>query len=529
MDSRVYLSLLWRRVWLILLGMAVAGGVAWLVSQKTAPLYRASSRLLIDEASGSAGDSDYSLFLLEQRLAQTYVAIINTHPVREETIERLGLPFSADELATMLSVTALPDTKIIVISVEDVDPVRAAEISNTIGKVFIAQNQARESLRYAAPIANWEVRIDKIGGEIEALETEINAAGKSETAADLAALSRLETQLGEARIRYTEAFSNLNELRVAQAKESSTLVEVEPALPPVTPIRPRSVFNTVLAAVAGGMVTAGIIFFHERLDDTIKTPEQVLKETNLITLGTIAVIKGDNLPSRLVVTALPTDPNTEAYRVLRTNLGYTTSNSTCGAILITSSLPGEGKSTTAANLAVVLAQSGKRVILVDADLRRPIQHLVFEVPNHQGLTTTILDSQSTIDEHLQATKVPNLAILTSGPIPPNPAEFLDSSRLVQTLVALSQKADWVLLDTPPTLNAADVSILAPLVGRCLLIVEVNRTPRAALVQTVERLQRVNVNVVGIVMNRFRPGRGSYAYYYTRNNTSKNPHPLQNLR
>lgn len=512
MEIRLYLGLFWRWVWLILLGTAAGGSAALLMSQQTAPLYRASARLLIDEAPGSAGGNDYSLLLLEQRLAQTYVEIINTHPVREETIKRLGLPLSADKLATMLSVIALPDTKIIVIDVEDVDPVRAAAIANTAGKVFIAQNQARESLRYAAPIANWEARMNQIGDEIEVLETQINAAGPAATAADLAAFSRLQTQLDEAHIRYTEAFRNLNELQVAQAKESSTLVEIDPAQPPDTPMRPRTMINTVLAAVAGGMIAVGIIFLIERLDDTIKAPEQILEETNLATLGVIAVIKGDDPPSCLITASSPATPIAEAYHVLRTNLGFTANKGTRGAILITSSLPGEGKSTTAANLAVVLAQTGQRVILVDANLRHPIQHQVFEVANRQGLATAILDNQHAIEDYLQPTKIANLAILTSGPLPPNPAEFLDSPRLAETLAALGQRADLIILDTPPVLNAADVSILAPLVGGCLLIVEVNRTPRAALVQTVEQLQKANARIMGTVMNRLKPGRSANAYY-----------------
>lgn len=509
MEIRQYLGLFWRWLWLVLLGMAAAAGVALLLSQRMPPLYRASSRLLVDEAPGSAGGNDYSLLLLEQRLAQTYVEIINTGPVRQEVIERLNLPFAADTLATMLSVAALPDTKIIVISVEDSDPVRAAEIANMVGAVFIAQNQARESVRYAGPIANWEARIGQIGDEIQALETQINAAGP---AGESAVLSRLETQLNEARIRYTEAFSNLNELQVAQAKESSNLVQVEPAQPPATPIRPRTAINTVIAAVAGGMIAAGIIFLVEHFDDTIKTPQQILEATDLPTLGIIAVIKSDNRTSRPVAACSPGDPIAEAYRVLRANLNFAAPGGARGALLITSALPGEGKSTTAANLAVVLAQTGQRVILVDADLRRPIQHQVFEVANSHGLTTAILDNRSTIGDHLQSTKIANLAVLASGPIPPNPAELLDAQRLAQVLAMLGQEADLIILDTPPTLGAADVSILAPLVNGCLLVVEVNKTPRAALAQAVERLQKANAFMVGTVINRLKPGRGVYSYY-----------------
>jgi capsular polysaccharide biosynthesis protein len=154
MEIKRYLALFWRWAWLVVLGTVVAGGTAFLISNNTTPVYQATSHLLIDEAPGSAGGNDYSVVLLEQRLAQTYVEIINTRPVREETIERLALPVTPDQLAEMVSVSALPETQIITISVEDIDRQRAATIANTIGEVFIAQNQARENLRYAEPIIN---------------------------------------------------------------------------------------------------------------------------------------------------------------------------------------------------------------------------------------------------------------------------------------------------------------------------------------------------------------------------------------
>lgn len=516
MEVRRYLSLLWQWLWLILLSTAAAGATAFLLSARTTAVYRASSRLLIDEAPGSSGSNDYSLLLLEQRLAQTYVEILNTRPVRQATIERLDLPFSAETLATMLSVSALPDTKIIVISVEDSDPARAADIANTIGEVFIVQNQARESLRYAEPIANWESRIDHIGDEIQTLATQINAFGPAATAEEQAALARLQTQRNEAQIHYTEAFNNLNELQVAQAKESSNLVQIEQAQPSPDPIRPRTMTNTVLAAIAGAMTTLGLVFLAEYIDDTIKIPGQILQDTALSTLGTIANIKENDTTARLITARSPRDSISEAYRVLRTNLSLPLVGGAAHTILVTSSLPGEGKSTTAANLAVVLAQMGRRVVIVDADLRRPIQHKIFEVANGQGLTTAILDNTVAIDNLLQKTKIAHLAILTSGPIPLNPAEYLDAPRLAQVLAALGQEADLMILDTPPTLSAADVSILAPLVDGCLLVVEVNKTRRAALVQTVARLQKVNANVLGTVINRLKPGRANdyhYTYYY----------------
>jgi capsular exopolysaccharide synthesis family protein len=517
MVIKSYISLIWRWAWLIVLGIIVAGAVAYIVSLNTTPVYRASSRLLIDEAPGSNAGNDYSQVLYEQRLTQTYVEILTTAPVLEEAIRQLELPFTANQLRSLVTVSAPQDTQIIIISVEDTDPARTAAIANTLGAVFISENQARENLRYAEPITNWQTRLDEIGDVIQDLETQLNTQAGAETAADLASRSRLETQLNEAQIRYTEAFNNLNQLQIAQAKESSNLVPIEPATTPNVPIRPRTTTNTLLAAVVGGMIALGIIFLIEYLDDTIKSPDQVLEDTGLSTVGAIAVIKADNLPKSLITQLSPRDPISEAYRVVRTNLSFSAVDQGLQSLLVTSSSPGEGKSTTAANLAVVMAQTGKKVIIVDADLRRPVQHKIFAVSNNQGLTTAVLDSQSPITHHLQETTIPYLRLMTSGPIPPNPAELLNSHRMEHVLQELQSEADIVILDTPPVLTVADASILGALVSGCLLVVDTGRTRRETFIGAVERLQRTGATIFGAILNRLSPekhgGYGNYYYYH----------------
>lgn len=513
MVIKDYFSLVWRWAWLIVLGIVVAGVGAYLVSNNTTPVYRASSRLLIDEAPGSNAGNDYSQVLFEQRLAQTYVEILTTTPILEETIERLDLPFTAGQLRGKITVSAPQDTQIIVISVEDTDKARTAAIANTLGEVFISENQARDSLRYADPIANWQSRMTEIGDTIQSLETEINNLSGAESAEDLAILSRLETQLNEAQIRYTEAFNNLNQLQIDQAKESSNVVPIEPATTPTTPIRPRTMTNTLLAMVVGGMIAVGIIFLIEYLDDSIKSPEQILEDTGLTTLGAIASIKADALPQTLVTQLAPRDPISEAYRVVRTNLSFSAVDEGLHSILITSSSPGEGKSTTAANLAVVMAQTGKKTILVDSDLRRPVQHKIFETSNNFGLTTAVLDSESPVLQHLQDTQIPHLRIMSSGPIPPNPAELLSSQRMGQVVQQLQEEADIVIFDTPPVLTVADASILGASVSGCLLVVDTGKTRRNTFIGATERLQRTGGNIFGAVLNKLNLDRRGYGYYY----------------
>jgi capsular exopolysaccharide synthesis family protein len=512
MELKRYLGVLKRWIWLVILGAIIAGGAAYFISSNMTPIYAARSRYLIDEAPGSSNSNEYSKLLTEQKLAQTYVEITTARPVLEETIVQLDLPYTVNELRRIVSVSAPLDTQILVISTEDPDPVRAADIANTVGEVFITQNQARENLRYAEPISNWQARMESVFTEIDNLESTIRNFEETNGDAQAMTLTRLQSQLNEAQIRYTEAFNNLNQLQQEQAKESSNIVPIETAQPSTIPVRPNVTTNTLLAAVIGSLFAVGIIFLIEYLDDTVKTPEQVLSDTKLSTLGAIAQIKANNPSESIVAFTNPRDPLSEAYRVLRTNLGFSAIDSALRSIVVTSGSPGEGKSTTAANLAIVMAQAGKRVVLIDSDLRRPVQHKILSVGNNRGLTTALLDNETPVTFHLQNTKIKGLRVLSSGPIPPNPAEILSSQRMNHLIEELYEEADILVFDTPPVLTVTDAAVLSPQVDGTLFVVHVGKTRRDTLAQAVERVLKTNAQPLGVVLNRIKPSHGGYYYY-----------------
>ena len=512
MELKRYLGVLRRWIWLVILGAIVAGAAAYFISSSMTPIYAARSRYLIDEAPGSSNSNEYSKLLTEQKLAQTYVEIATARPVLEETIVQLNLPYSVGELRRIVSVSAPIDTQILVISTEDPDPRRAADIANTVGEVFISQNQARENLRYAEPIGNWQARMQSVSAEIDSLESAIQNFEGSDPDEQATTLTRLRTQLNEAQVRYTEAFNNLNQLQQAQAKESSNIVPIETAQSSGIPIRPNVLTNTFLAILIGALFAGGFIFLIEYLDDTVKTPEQVLSDTKLSTLGAIAQIKSSDPSESIVAFTRPRDPLSEAYRVLRTNLGFSAIDGELRSIVVTSGSPGEGKSTTAANLAIVMAQAGKRVVIIDSDLRRPVQHKILSVGNNRGLTTALLDNETPVTFHLQNTKIKGLRILSSGPIPPNPAEILSSQRMSHLIDELYEEADMLVFDTPPVLTVTDAAVLSPQVDGTLFVVHVGKTRRDTLAQAVERVMKTNAHPLGVVLNRIKPSHGGYYYY-----------------
>jgi non-specific protein-tyrosine kinase len=277
-------------------------------------------------------------------------------------------------------------------------------------------------------------------------------------------------------------------------------------------------FNTLLALAAGALLGLAIVLLIEYLDDTVKTPDQVRDLTGLATLGNVILLEGAGPDQRLVSRMATKSLGAEAYRVLRTNLQFSALDRPLQTIVCTSAAPGEGKSTTITNLAVVMAQNDRRIILVDADLRRPSLHKILKLPNSVGLSTALLDRGRDPAAYLQETEIDNLRVMTTGPIPPNPAEMLNSARMHEMIEILKTEADVVLFDTPPVLAVADTSILASQVDGTLLVVWANRTRGELLAQAVDRLGSLGIQPLGVVLNKLTQRRSGYYYsnyyYYT---------------
>lgn len=218
----------------------------------------------------------------------------------------------------------------------------------------------------------------------------------------------------------------------------------------------------------------------------------------------------------LITISNPRSPIAEAYRALRTNLEFSNLDKSLRALLVTSAGAEEGKSTTLANLAVTIAQSGKRVILVDADLRRPTQHQIFELKNNVGLTDMARDDALLAAPPLQDSGVPNLQILTSGQLPPNPAEILGSKRMSDILAALLERADLILFDAPPVLAVTDAVVLSAKMDGVLLVVSAGKTKRENAKKARAQLEKINARILGAVVNNVKAEKGA-SYYYAESN------------
>jgi capsular exopolysaccharide synthesis family protein len=215
----------------------------------------------------------------------------------------------------------------------------------------------------------------------------------------------------------------------------------------------------------------------------------------------------------LIVDVNPKSPISEAYRVLRTNIEFSSIDQEIRVLMVTSTQPGEGKTTTSANLAVAYAQAGKRVLVVDCDLRKPTLHLLFNVSNRTGFTNTIVQ-QLPVADAVKETSIENLSVLTSGPIPPNPSEMLGSERMNELLTELKANYDIIVIDTPPAVAVADAQVVATKVDGVVLVINSGQVKRELAMKVKASLDHVKARIIGVVLNNVdRKEEGSYYYYY----------------
>ena len=223
--------------------------------------------------------------------------------------------------------------------------------------------------------------------------------------------------------------------------------------------------------------------------------------------------------STLITITNPRSPISEAYRTLRTNLEFTSLDKPIRSMVVTSAAPEEGKSTTLANLAVAVAQSGRKVILVDCDLRRPSLHQIFDARTAPGFTDMMRDDALMSKPPLQETAVPNLYLLPSGTLPPNPAELLGSRRMSEVIAALQQHAEMVLFDAPPVIAVTDAAVLSSKVDAVLLVVSAGKTKREHAKKAKALLEKVNAHLIGTVLNNVKGETGLYQYYSSEEKTA----------
>ena len=325
-------------------------------------------------------------------------------------------------------------------------------------------------------------------------------------------ISQLQTTLGLYQQIYVSLLNNLETVQLARLQDTPNVVQIEPAIIPDKPIRPRPLLYSVLAGVIGLLLMAAIAFLIEYLDDTLKTPEDIERSLGLSVIGFVTNIEYSVKDKKEVyVLEQPRSPVSEAFRLLRTNLEFSGIDKPLRTILVTSAGPCEGKTTVSVNLAASIAQGGKSVILLDTDLRRPQIHTFFNLPNHAGFSDLFRGgnlSFKMVGHEFGSLK--DAVVITSGNPPSNPTELLGSERMNQLLTSLKTSAEVIVLDSPPSM-VADAEILSAKVDGVILVVYPGHTQVNAALAAVEQMKRSGARILGVVLNRI-PQNDSY--YYT---------------
>ncbi len=487
------------------------------------PYYESSTRVLVNQAPATQA-TDYSSVLMSKQLTSTYSQMMTTDTVLLEVMNQLGISLPTEDLRSMITITPMSDTALILIKVETIDPFLSANIANTIVSVFSNQIQEIQTQRFSQSKTTLEQQLIDLEAQRDTLELQVSQTS------DEAEKVRLDEKISQYNALYTTLMQSLKEVQLSEAQSVSSVVQVEPASANLVAVKPKVTQNTVLAAILGFIVATIIVFVHEAMDDTVKTPDEISKNFNLPVLGVIN--RFDAHKSTLITVNEPRSPTAEAYRTLRTNVSYTSVDKPLRTLMVTSTESGEGKTTTICNLGVVLAQNGYKVTIADCDLRHPKLHTYFGMPNRAGISTLFAHPAEIPNGAQQTTRVKNLSLLTTGQLPPNPAELLGSKKMQNILLGLCQMNDLVLIDVPPVLAVTDAAVLAPSIDGVILVVRPGKTRTFALRQTIAQLHQVNSTILGVVMNdvdmrghlysqqyKYYRDYSAYQSYYT-NATSK---------
>ena len=496
MDLRHQLAILRASIRIIIATVVVAAVAALGVSSILPKQYEATVTLVVGQ-SLSNPNADINQIQAYQNLSQTYSSVTTTNRVLQTAITKLGLPGDVEDLRKNVFANAPRDSSLLSISVTSESPERATQIASAI---------VDELLASSASIQGPQIRLQEdVQGDLDAIREQITSTEK-----EVAALLKVPNRTTDEDTRLLELQNSLTQQRSTYAtvlnslRSSSNLLSViDPPFASPSPVAPKPLLNVLLAVLLGLGVGVGLAYVRATLEDRVSTPELVEEVAGLATLGSIVRMPGDpsTEPIYRVATLLyPRSVAAENFRTLRTNLEFASLDAPLRTLLITSSTPGEGKTVVSVNLAVAFAQTGKRTLLVDADMRRPDVHNLLRLSNESGLSTLLRSSSTALSSLLQATEQPDLYVLTTGPLPPNPVELIGSQRMRDLLERLSKEADIVIIDSPPVNSVTDAAILASITNGTLFVINAARTPTAAVRMGREALARSGARVLGATLN-----------------------------
>ncbi|HEX2028575.1 MAG TPA: polysaccharide biosynthesis tyrosine autokinase [Nitriliruptorales bacterium] len=564
LDLRDYLAVVRRQATLIGITVALVVTAAMAGTVVQTPVFESTVEVVVEPLGSADERSALEQALLGQTELETQRKLATSVPVAERVIAELELDTSAEELLKRVRVDLVSETQILDITVEHTDPERAAQVAQGFADAYLTDRRQEglgrvlEATRALEERARTlRERIDELAKQIDAAESahaeappdagatqaqpdagdnaDARAAGDTSDPGDAGDIAATpdggDTAASDLDVLQSERDSLLTQL--GQVTAQATALEstdefvrgggriIVPATVPEEPSSPKPLRNGVLAVVLGVMLGVAFAFLRDHLDDAIRSDEDAARASGRPVIGRIPHAPDAQRAGRLISVLDPWSPAAEAYRTLRSNVRFIAAGGRADreaagrrrgtSLAITSAAAVEGKTTTAANLAVQAARTGTRVLLVDADLRRPNAHSTFGVDPAPGLSDLLVGTVELRDVIVDV-GVPNLRLMPAGNLPPNPAELLASPVMAGLRRQLEELAELVIYDTPPVLTVADALEVAPAAAHTLLVVDARGSGRRTVRAAVERLGAVGASVDGCVLNNLDVGDTYYGYY-----------------
>jgi succinoglycan biosynthesis transport protein ExoP len=513
-NLRHYLQILWRRKWIIVETAIVIPLIVVLLSLNQPKRYEATARVMAvtqETVVNAAAGTNLDLPTIDERGLQTLATFVVTPEVVDGALSELGWDTTTADAIAVVTAEADPTADVILITANDADPERAAALANAVAVQFV--DWRRQSQR------------GSIDEAIQLVEQQLKGTPRDT-------------------LTYSALLDRRSQLEVIKALVTGDVAVGEAAQVPGTPSSPQPLRNGVLAFAAAFILGIGLAFVRESLDVKVHTVDDIADALDVPLLGTVSQFKSDERgPGRMVALEDPRSPAAEMYRFLRTNLEFVNFDRQAKTVLVTSPQPSQGKSTTIANLAVTLLRAGKKVALVEGDLRRPSLHRFFKVRNALGVTTVVSGATS-LDEAVhtltftEASYAANgaegggdatpsatgaavesasgelhLDVLTSGPVPPNPGEIVTSDQLSSILAELRRYHDYVLVDAPPMFVVGDAATLAGRVDGVIVILRFNETTTGTLAAVDEFVKRIPARTLGVVVTGVPQRAHGRSYHY----------------
>ncbi len=491
LSVSTFLHVLWQRKWIVLLTtLAALGATAWRVSTMT-PQYVASATLRV--ATAVIGSSDYVQYdvTYADRLMNTYKEVAAGSSFLQRVVDELDL-----SSWPTVSIDSIVDTELLNIHIQHENPQVATSVANALARNLAEYAEASGSSREMAAALALATELERLEAAVAESRTQyIELASLYADTDERVFAANREMTLQEQ--SYTSLRERYEGLRAGEAIRASSLTVVAPANVPTLPVSPNVPLSLGLATVTGLIVGLGIALVIESSDTTLRSTRAIQQVVPTDVLG---AIPAGNI-SHLLTFSNDNSIQAEAYRSLRTNLFGSHTDADLRSVVFTSAIPHEGKSTVVANLAIAIAKSGRRVIAVDCDFRRPTLDKLFDIRNEVGLVHLLQGEIQPVNV-MTKTDYPELYVIPTGhPLPANPAELLMSLPLAKVLEELLKHADIVLIDAPALGPVTDAAVIAPLVDAAVLVVGRGRVKEADVQLAYRRLTQVKAKNVGIIVNR----------------------------